>query len=379
MSLFGKKDGEGVLGVDLGLGGIKLVELADKGGRPSLVTYGFTSGYLGVRQPEEAAQGQSEEDKQKQQEQQDAAQMQKQAAALKELINQTGAKSKQVVASIPISTVFSAVMTVTKTDDKDQIAAEVQAEARKLLPVDIAEVALDYTELPEIFTDEETSRKSQTKVLMTAAPKKIIARFTTIFKEAGLTLKSLESEASALVRSLVGEDPAATLVLDIGHGRSNLYLVRGGIPLIHRSVNIGGEKFTKALQGSLGVSKEEAEQIKIDMAVKREGEKLLEVFRPVVDPVVQEIKYHLELFEKQLGHATARPDKLVLTGGSSLLPHLDTYLENYFEMRSFVGDPWQAVVYPQALKMALDQIGPRFAIPIGLALSNFEKKKEKKN
>ena len=379
MSLFGKKDGEGgVLGVDLGLGGIKLVELTVKDGRPALGTYGFTSGYLGVEPPKETEGEQSEEDKKKQKAELDQKQILKSAKALSELIKQTGAKSKQVVSSIPISAVFSAVMTVTKTDDKDVVAAEVQASARKLLPVDISEVALDYTELPEIFTDEESSRKNQTKVLMTAAPKKIIARYSTIFEEAGVTLKSLESEASALVRSLVGEDPAATLVLDIGHGRSNLYLVRGGIPLIHRSVNIGGERFTKALQDSLGVTAPEAEQIKIDMAVKREGDKMLDVFKPVVDPVVQEIKYNLQLFEKQLGHATARPDKLILTGGSSLLPHLDSYLENYFEMRAFVGDPWQRVVYPQALKMALDQIGPRFAIPIGLALSETLKKPKKK-
>ena len=368
MSLFGKKGSKenGILGVDIGVGGIKLVELLEKGKRAHLGTYGFTSGSLGVEKKtieEEAAP----EQKAKAQAAHDEAEIKRLSSVLRELVKKCGIKSKQAVASIPISSVFSAVISIARPEESEQLEGLVRQEAKKLLSVPIEEVVLDHSVLEDVFADIEEVRKTQMKVLVSAAPRKAIARYTSIFKQAGLTLKSLESESFALVHSLVGNDPAGIIILDMGASRSNLYLVRGKVPLLHRSVNIGGQQFTEILMEKLGVTEEEAEQIKIDMAMKREGDHLLDVFKPVADPIVQEIKYHLQLFEKQLGGA-ARPEKIILTGGSSLLPHLDTYLEDYFKIRVYVGDPWARVIYPEPLKMTLDSLGPRFGIAIGLAL-----------
>ena len=297
------------------------------------------------------------------------AEVKRLSLVLKALVEKSGAKTKTAVASIPISSVFGAVITMEKTEDKGQIDTTLRQEAKKLLPVPLEEVVLDYSKLPDLFTDVETARKNQMKLLMTAAPRKVIARYTAIFKGAGLTLKSLETESFALVGALIGNDPAAVMLLDVGFSRTNLYLIRGRIPLMHRSINIGGRNFSKVLMEKLNVTEQDAEQIKIDMAAKREGTEMLDIFKPAVDPIVQEIKYHMQLFEKQLGGASARPEKIILTGGSSLLPHLDVYLEEYFKIRAYVGDPWARIVYPDVLKMALDQIGPRFGISIGLALA----------
>ncbi|OGL89315.1 hypothetical protein A3H75_02495 [Candidatus Uhrbacteria bacterium RIFCSPLOWO2_02_FULL_51_9] len=384
-----KEDGRYVMGVDLGVGGIKLVELESKNGRAYLSTYGFTEGFLGIEkkamseeaggaekpgQPAAAAEVLSKEDQAR-----EAQEIKRLGAALKMLVEKSGAKGKEAVASIPISSVFSAVITVTKTDDKAQIAGMVQQEAKKLLPVAIEDVVLDYSPLPEIFTDVETVKKTRMKLMMTAAPRKVIERYTTIFKQAGLNLKSLETESFALVRALIGNDPSAVMLLDMGMARTNVYLIRGAVPLMHRSINIGGRDFSKALVEKLHVTPEEAEQMKIDLAMRKDkGAQLLDAFKPAADPIVQEIKYHMQLFEKQLGGSTARPEKIILTGGSSLLPNLDAYLEDYFQMRVYVGDPWARIVYPDVLKMALDQIGPRFGISIGLALMEALPQKEEK-
>lgn len=369
---FSKKKGDeetGVLGVDIGVGGIKLVELISKSGRAHLGTYGFTEGFLGIEKKsitEESVK--NAEQQAKEAAAKDEVEMKRLGLALKMLVEKCGAKSKQAVSSIPISAVFSAVITIAKTDDKEQLAGLVQQEAKKLLPVPLEDVVLDYRVLPEIFTDVETAHKTRMKLIVTAAPRTVVARYTAIFKEAGLQLKSLETESFALVRALVGNDPSSVMVLDMGAARTNVYLIRGAVPLMHRSINIGGRDFTKALVEKLHVTSEEAEQIKIDLAMRRDGDTLLDAFKPAADPIVQEIKYHMQLFEKQLGGAAARPEKIILTGGSSLLPNLDKYLEDYFQMRVYVGDPWARIVYPEALKMALDQLGPRFGIAIGLAL-----------
>jgi hypothetical protein len=37
-------------------------------------------------------------------------------------------------------------------------------------------------------------------------------------------------------------------------------------------------------------------------------------------------------------------------------------------MKVVIGDPWSRVIFPVELKPALDEIGPRFAVAIGLAM-----------
>ncbi|KKQ55012.1 MAG: hypothetical protein US74_C0045G0015, partial [Parcubacteria group bacterium GW2011_GWA2_38_13] len=37
-------------------------------------------------------------------------------------------------------------------------------------------------------------------------------------------------------------------------------------------------------------------------------------------------------------------------------------------MRVYLGDPWARVIYPEELKPALAEVGPRFSVAIGLAM-----------
>ena len=82
-------------------------------------------------------------------------------------------------------------------------------------------------------------------------------------------------------------------------------------------------------------------------------------------PVVDEIKYSLNLYKSQ---GRGEVEKIILTGGSSLLVNLPEYLANILKMKVFLGDPWARVIYPEDLKPALDEVGPRFSVAIGLAM-----------
>ena len=59
----------------------------------------------------------------------------------------------------------------------------------------------------------------------------------------------------------------------------------------------------------------------------------------------------------------------MLTGGGCLLGNfLDRYLTNTLNLRAYVGDPWARIVYPEELRPVLLEIGPRFAVALGLAM-----------
>ncbi|PJB15848.1 pilus assembly protein PilM, partial [Candidatus Falkowbacteria bacterium CG_4_9_14_3_um_filter_38_19] len=65
-------------------------------------------------------------------------------------------------------------------------------------------------------------------------------------------------------------------------------------------------------------------------------------------------------------------DKVILSGGSALLPNLANYLSKILNLNVIIGDPWARVSYPTDLKPILDEIGPRLAVAIGLAMREVE-------
>ena len=90
----------------------------------------------------------------------------------------------------------------------------------------------------------------------------------------------------------------------------------------------------------------------------------------MIDPIMKEIEYSFDLYLKQTGNEGKHPEKVVLTGGGSMMPFLADYITEKFNLKSYIGDPWGRVVYQESLKPALNKIGPRMSVALGLALRN---------
>lgn len=48
------------------------------------------------------------------------------------------------------------------------------------------------------------------------------------------------------------------------------------------------------------------------------------------------------------------------------------FLSGKLNVNVYIGDPWARVTVPEALRPVLDEIGPRFAVAIGLAMRDIE-------
>jgi len=376
------------LGVDLGTGSVKLVELESVDGRPRLVTYGMVEIETNVANEDSKT---------------DRAKV---ASVLRSLIERTGARSRVAVAALPNFSVFSSVISLPKLDEK-KLAEAVTWEAKKFVPMPIENVVLDWKILEETKAPEEGSTetpegenatkkeqedktedknealkeqrlakcKAVVKVLLTAAPKHLVERYVTIFNMAGLDLLSLETESFALSRSLVGNDPSAALLVDVGSITTDLTLVENRIPVLARSIDVGGKTITKAIADTLGVSPERAEQFKRDVGISSgSGEAgnedgIAKIINQSFGPVVNEMKYTLDLSK---GSSKGRVEKILLTGGSSFLPSLAQYLTDSLQIKTFVSNAWARVSYPKDLQASLEQIGPRMSVAIGLAMREIE-------
>ncbi len=378
MSLFHKQ--ESYLGVDIGAFGIKLVELKKTKGRPQLWTYGIADSAMDIHLPdapktpedlreEKRTVGGEKKSKKKKQDPRiiygaSDPRVNVYAAQLKALMKQANVSTTFATASIPVSHVFHTIVTVPAAPDKE-IETYINAELTKVLSKPLEEMQVVH----QIIPDERKNDK-YTRVLVTAAPKTLVAFYSAIFQKAGLELRELETEAFAIERSLVGRDTATMMIVDIGAERTNFFIIDQGLPMTHRSVQIGGSAIERIVTENMGVAEDIADEVKADMGMLTWTKENMKLFESVTDPIIKEVEYSFELFLGQSGNQTKHPEKIVLTGGSSVFPPIQRVLEKAFDMRVFVGDPWARVVYQQELKPILNALGPRMAVSIGLALRN---------
>ena len=205
------------------------------------------------------------------------------------------------------------------------------------------------------------------RVLLTAAPKTLVKRYLDIFKAAQLQIVSLETEAFALERALIGNDKSSIMIVDMGAIATNIAIIVNNVPLLNRSIDVGGETITKAIASALNIDQNRAEQFKRDFGLATSGgsTQIPRTIEFTMSSVITEIRYVLNLYQSQ----GERPiEKIVLAGGSAFLPHFPEYLERLLGFKVVIGNPWSRIAYPVELQPALEEIGPRMAVAAGLAL-----------
>ncbi|HCC23675.1 TPA: hypothetical protein DF272_05900 [Candidatus Falkowbacteria bacterium] len=362
MGLFKKsQDEKSYLGVDIGGSSIKLVELSKYKNRPRLLTYGYLE-----RSTKSADESLLENPT-------------AMAEAIKKVADQAKVQTKDAITALPASSVFSTILNLNGLTPKDvasvkKVTEAIEKEATKVLPMPVDEMVLDWKIVKQ---NGEGDNGNSVQVLLNAASKSLVKKFIEIFKKAGFNLLSLETESFAMSRALVGKDKSTVIVIDIGASNTDISIVDNMIPHMSRSVDVGGYTITKALAESMGISIDQAEQFKRDLehyvGELPEGRKIPEVIEKIMEPIVNEIRYLLDFFGKQPGNEGKNVDRLILSGGTAKIFNLPDYFTEMFNIRTFLGSPWARIIYPDDLKPALDQVGSRLTVAVGLALRELDK------
>ncbi len=359
MSLFSKRKKGGILGVDIGASSIKVVELLNAKGRVKLMTYGYAElpasndGGMLLDQPKVAGE------------------------LLADVCKQAGCQSAIAMAALPLSNIFSTILSLPSTKDPKQLKPMIDAEIEKLSPLPLAEMItystfLDGKGEKKDKEDKEKQREKEkyVRVLVTGAAKTFVQKYLEIFRGAKLQLQALDTESFALIRSLIGKDRGAIMVIDLGAKRTNMTIVEKGIPFVTRSMNLGGDGITSRIQSSMSVSMEEAERMKRDFGSlgMMESDDIPPLLEHLFKPLLTEVNYAFELYANMELTELKKVEKIILTGGSAHLPRLPEYLADALSMNVYRGNPWARVIYPQDLSVVLEEIGPRMSVALGLAM-----------
>ncbi|MBP9868988.1 type IV pilus assembly protein PilM [Patescibacteria group bacterium] len=342
------------IGLDIGMSGIKLVELMNEKGRARLVTYAYSE------LPTTFERAFTD----------DADKM---ATFLKKMIAQAKCTTKTTISALPISSVFSSIISVPAANEKE-LKEAILWQAKKLIPVPLEEISLDSKTIDSASGSE--AGKKVTRVLLTGAPKNLVDKYISLMKKVGLELISLETEAFAQIRSLIGKDRSSIMVIDIGAARTNISIIERGIPFLNRSIATGGLAITQTISKTLSITAEQAEAMKRDIRAMQtfaQAGDLNPILTTLLKPILDEIRYSFNLYQGQTEDGQQkRIDKIILTGGGALLPNLPEFLTSLMNVNTYLGDPWARIVYPTDLRPILDEIGPRFSVSIGCAMRDIE-------
>lgn len=349
MATFNPK--QSYIGVDIGTSSTKVVQLGDDNGRPHLMTYGYLEMRSDIIKNEAATSQQTV------------------VNTLRTIMRDAKVSTSQAVAALPSFTVFSSIISLPLMTRKELNSA-VRWEAKKFVPMPIDDLVLDWKLLKESTAAPTPAEKApkNLRVLITAAPKSLVKRYLDIFKAAGLQIINLETEALALERALIGTDPTPAMIVDIGATATDIAVLVDGIPLINRSIDVGGDTITTAIAQSLNVDRDRAEQFKRDFGLSFGQQSVTQVPKTiefVLKSIINEIFFVLKLYHAQ---STGPVQKIILSGGSAFLLNLPEFLEKTVSIKTFIGDPWARTVYPLELQPVLQEVGPRFSVAIGLAM-----------
>lgn len=351
-----------VVGIDVGSSSIKVVQLKQKDGKAILETYGELAlgpfAKLGIGQATNLSVGELE-------------------AALRDLFREANVTATLAAFSIPLRSSLLKVIEL-PVFDKKQLEEMIPLEARKYIPVPISEVLLDWWVIPkhEFHTPgvetaiAPTSATSHTmaEVLLVAIHNGTIQKYQDLATRMKLASKTFEVETFSAMRALLGHDISPTAILDIGAGTSKLTIVDEGVVRISHTINKGSQDITLALERALGIPFDQAEKMKRSQGLNAASDDHA-VASSVLEFIFYEVQGEIASFQKKYGRAVS---KIELIGGGSTLRGLQEIAASTLKTEIVKGKPFQKVEAPAFLAEILDEVGPGFAIAVGLALRELE-------
>lgn len=345
-----KKRDSRVVGIDIGSSSIKVVELEDRNGVLTLMTYGelqlgpYIGEPLGQSVVLEAGQEQT---------------------ALVDVIRESSVKAKSATFAMPLSASFVTNAVITARKDAD-IEPMVRLEARKVIPASLSELTLDYVELDRAIKGPD---KVPRGVLIAAIKNDALKRFKVLMQFAGLKEPINEIECFSTIRALFSDTEVHQAIIDIGAVSSKLYLAKNGQLMRMHRIRAGGALATKRIMQVLDVSFEDAESAKRDMQNHAQSAEIKRAYQTSFERAFVEFAQVIQEYERTTGAVIPH---VYLSGGGVLCGGVAQQLSGILSHEVVVANPFAKVAYPAFMEDALKDFGPSFTVALGAALRLYE-------
>lgn len=314
-----------IFGLDIGFSSMKVMQI-DSSNKPTIVGYGFNhfdpkAKDNGVIVDYEAI-----------------------AQAAEELFKSKiigDITTRRVCFTVPASRTFSRVIKLPRLSSKE-LADAVRMEAEQYIPVPIDDLYIDYD--PISRTDKEV------ELMAVAIPKKLIDSYMMLSRLMGLEVVAMESTISSAARLFLKTTAhdIPTILIDFGSVSTDITIFDHTI-IVTGTVTGGGDVFSEQISKILGVSRSEADIIKIKYGLDASKKQalIISALKPFLDQLQKEINRMMRYYEERYG-SERKLAQIVTMGGGANMPGLNEYLTNQMRLPVQTSDPWLHFAHTKA-------------------------------
>lgn len=349
--LFGKLNPGGVFGIDLGAHSIKVCEVAGSPGKIKIDKIGqFVLSEAAIiedefQKPSEIVDG------------------------LLEAIESSGIKSKTGCFGLYGPNTMTKRLNVPE-GSKEEIEDHIMWEAEQYITFGADESQISF----HIIGENEGGGKD---ALVAAARTDIIESFSNILTDAKLTTKIVDLNVIALsnvfeevYKDDLDDYSQGTLLIDFGAQSTKIIIYKRGGPIFTKELPIGGGLITEEIQRQMGVSYEEAEDLKTSGDEKGNlPQEILNIITTQIEQQVSEVRKNINFYVTQ--GSAEKVDYCFITGGNSLLPGLLEKLAASTGLEVERLDIFSKIKMDAKSDKDLEYLSAVSAVSIGLAMRKF--------
>ena len=350
MGIFSKS----CLGIDIGASSIKIVEVSGFGKKKKLENYiefqlPLTSSSIKTFHGESLLLVSDEV-----------------SEILQAIFKKVKLKERRAVLSIPDFSTFFTTFTLPPMTEAE-VPQAVEFEARHHIPLPLSEVSYDW----QIIEKEKVLPGVKLKILLVAVPNRVLQNYQRMATLAQLEILGMEAEVFGLIRSSIPEKNSQNPVcaVDIGWQSTTVSIVEKGSLQISHSFDISGIGLTKTLSEKLGIDFEEAEKLKKEYGLDPNRKDISEILCGEINSLAFEINKVCEDFYRSEGK---KIERVLLSGGTASLFGLKEYLGERIKRKVEIVNPFVGLSYPSVLTNRLQELGPSFAVAVGVGLGGTE-------
>lgn len=247
-------------------------------------------------------------------------------------------ESDEVIACLPESQTFIKLIEVEK---KKSLEEAIKEEIERQIPFPIDDLFYDY-QIIESKIDKDY-------VLIGAAPKTVVDKFTMLLDQLKMSVIALEIEPVSICRSLLAEEGLKNkglasqnyCVIDIGAKHASLTAYSKKSILFSLSLPFSGDEITETIAKKINLTPEQAEKAKVICGLDKEKAEgaVKAILEKQLNRLVTRIREGIEYYQTHYPENGAL-NKIVLCGGGASIRELPGLIKSELDIETVLGNPF---------------------------------------
>jgi type IV pilus assembly protein PilM len=296
-------------------------------------------------------------------------------STIRNALREKSIRTTPVIFSVSGQSVFTRFVKLPPVEES-KVVQIIQYEAQQNVPFPIDEVIWDYQLLGN-------SPQGELEVVLLAIKSDLIEELTEGVESAGLRAETVDVAPMALFNSVrynYGDLEGCTMIVDIGARTTNLLFIEQN-RVFSRSIPIAGNAITQSIATEFNVPFLEAEHMKKAQGFVALGgayeepesetqARISKIIRNVMTRLHAEVARSVNFYRSQ--QAGGPPTRLLLSGGSSIIPYTDRFFKEKVQIPIEYFNPFRNVeLDPQVSREDLVRCAHFFGEVVGLGLRKY--------